>query len=180
MTGRAEAMREVKPDAGNPHLVNGSFEESYKEDAKDVPKSWHYVRQATLVDDDQNAPEGKRYIVFKNETAGRGCQALQGFAVDGKLVKVLGVDFDVQGTNLRFGATRDEMPTVYVTFYDERQDIVGTKGIGPWRGTFPWQHEHAELDVPMKAKTAIIRIGLLGAVGDLAMDNFRLAPVKKP
>jgi len=174
MTGRAETLREVKPDAGNPHLVNGSFEETYQEGDNVVPKSWHYVRQATLVEDDKEAPQGKQYLNFKNETAGRGCQALQGFAVDGKLVKVLSVDFDVKGTNLRFGVTRDEMPTVYVTFYDERQDIVGSKAIGPWRGTFPWQHEHADLDVPLRAKTAIIRIGLLGAVGELGMDNFIL------
>jgi protein-L-isoaspartate(D-aspartate) O-methyltransferase len=180
MTGRAESLREVKPDAGNPHLVNGSFEETYLEDMKEVPKNWHYVRQAKLVVDDQNAPQGKRYIEFKNETPGRGCQALQGFAVDGKLVKVLGVDFDVKATNLRFGATRDEMPTVFVTFYDERQDIVGSKPIGPWRGSFPWQHEHADLDVPLRAKTAIIRIGLLGAVGELSMDNFMLSVGKKP
>jgi len=180
MTGRAENLREVKPDAANPRVVNGSFEETYKEGDKDVPKSWHYVRQATLVEDDKEAPQGKKYIVFKNETPGRGCQALQGFAVDGKLVKLLSVDFEVKAVNLRFGATRDEMPTVYVTFYDERQDIVGTKAIGPWRGSFPWQHEHADLDVPPKAKTAIIRIGLLGAVGELTMDNFILGPGKKP
>jgi protein-L-isoaspartate(D-aspartate) O-methyltransferase len=178
MTGKAESLREVQPDAGNPHLVNGSFEETYLEDEKTVPKSWHYVRQATLVTDDQDAPQGKMYINFKNETPGRGCQALQGFPVDGKLVKVLSVDFDVKATNLRFGATRDEMPTVYVTFYDERQDIVGSKAIGPWRGSFPWQHEHADLDVPLKAKTAIIRIGLLGAVGEMAMDNFILGAGK--
>jgi protein-L-isoaspartate(D-aspartate) O-methyltransferase len=180
MTGRAESLREVKPDAGNPRLVNGSFEETYKEDGKEVPQNWHYVRQATLANDDKDAPQGKRYITFKNETPGRGCQALQGFAVDGKLVKVLSVDFDVKATNLRFGATRDEMPTVFVTFYDERQDILGHKAIGPWRGSFPWQHEHADLDVPPKAKTAIIRIGLLGAVGELSMDNFVLAAGKKP
>ena len=179
MTGQAEQIREVKPDAGNPTLVNGSFEEVYKEDDKEVPTNWHYVRQAMLPIDDQNAPEGKRYIVFKNTTPGRGCQALQGFAVDGKLVKKLAVDFEVRGTDLRYGATREELPMAVVTFYDERQDIVGNRAIGPWRDTFDWQHEHADFDVPLRAKTAIIRIGLLGGTGEIAFDAIMLKAAGK-
>ena len=180
MTGRAESLREVKPDAGRPTLINGSFEDVYLEDGKEVPTAWHYVRQATLPVDDQGSPEGKRSIVFKNETPGRGSQALQGFAVDGKLVKKLLLDFDVRCTNIRYGATRQELPAVVITFYDERQDEVGHRTAGPWRDDFPWRHETVEFDVPPRAKTAIIRLGLLGAVGEAAFDAvlIRAAPAK--
>jgi protein-L-isoaspartate(D-aspartate) O-methyltransferase len=176
MTGTAEKMREVQPDAAHPTLVNGGFEETYKEDGKDVPKSWHYVRQAKLIEDPM-APEGKRDLVFANETAGRGCQALQGFAVDGRAVKALDLKFQVSGTDVRPGSQQTELPTVAITFYDERQDILGQRAVGPWRSTFNWQEEHVVLDVPIRARTAIIRIGLLGACGEIAFDAFRLQAV---
>lgn len=179
MTGKAESLREVMPEAGKPKIINGSFEEMYKENDKDVPSNWHYVRQATLVADETEAPDGRQYIVFKNETPGRGSQALQGFAVDGKLCKAIEVTFEVRATNVRQGVTSDQMPLVAITFYDERQDVVGDRAVGPWRGTIKWQREHAELEVPLKAKTAIVRIGLFGAVGEIAFDNLNIQAVEK-
>jgi protein-L-isoaspartate(D-aspartate) O-methyltransferase len=173
MTGAAEKLREVQPDAANPRLVNGGFEESYEEDERVVPKSWHYVRQAKLVADGF-APEGKFSLVFANETPGRGCQALQGFAVDGRAVKALDLSFRVRGVDVRPGSLQLDLPIAAVTFYDERQDMIGQRAVGPWRGTFDWQKEHAVLDVPVRARTAIIRIGLLGAVGEIAFDGFQL------
>ena len=179
MTGKAEAQREVKPDALNPTLVNGSFETQYLENGKEVPTSWHYVRQATLIADESEAPEGKQYIVFKNAEAGRGSQALQGFAVDGKHVKAIEVSFMVRGTDLRPGTRRDEVPMAVIAFYDERQDTVGERAVGPWRGTFKWQQEREVLEVPLRAKTAIIRIGLLGALGELALDSVQVKAAAK-
>lgn len=175
MTGKAESMREVQPDAKNPKLVNGGFEETYVDGEETVPKNWHYVRQAKLTADG-TVPEGKQYLLFKNETPGRGSQALQGFAVDGRAVRTLDVQFHVRGTDIRPGSLQTELPTVWVTFYDERQDILGSKPIGPWHGTFDWQLEKTQLDVPLKARTAIIRIGLLGAVGEVALDGFVIGP----
>jgi protein-L-isoaspartate(D-aspartate) O-methyltransferase len=181
MTGRAESMREVLPDAANPQLKNGSFEESYDDEGNEVPKNWHYVRQAKLVDDEL-APLGKRYLLFKNDTPGRGCQALQGFSCDGRVVKALEMRFQVRGQDVRPGSLQTDLPTVVVMFYDERNDLMGTRSIGPWRGTFDWQPEKSTLEVPLKAKTAIIRIGLLGAIGEIAFDAFELqnaAPAKR-
>jgi len=178
MTGKAEAQREVKPDALHPTLVNGSFELSYLENEKDVPQSWHYVRQATLVADEKEAPEGKQYIVFKNTEPGRGSQGLQGFAVDGKHVPAIELSFQVRGNDLRPGTRRDEVPMAVITFYDERQDTVGERAIGPWRGTFKWQEEREVLEVPLRAKTAIIRIGLLGGIGEIAFDSVQVKAVE--
>ena len=179
MTGKAETLRETKPDAAKPKLVNGSFEQTYLENEKEVPSNWHYVRQAQIVADETEAPDGKQFIVFSNSTPGRGSQALQGFAVDGKVCKAIEVMFEVRGKDIRPGATRDQMPLVAITFYDERQDVVGDRAIGPWRGTFKWQREHAELEVPLRAKTAIIRIGLLGGQGEIAFDSLDINAVEK-
>lgn len=180
MTGKAEAQREVLPDSKNPTIVNGGFETSYTENDKAVPTSWHYVRQATLTPDDK-APEGKQYLLFQNKDPGRGSQALQGFAIDGKFVKAVELTLQVKGTDIRPGSRRDEVPLASITFYDERQDPVGERAIGPWRGTFPWQVEREIFDVPLKTKTAIIRIGLLGGQGELGFDavQVRAADAKK-
>jgi len=173
MTGAAEKLREVLPDPARPQLVNGGFEEWYDEDGRPVPKAWHYVRQAALVDDPL-APEGARYLAFANETPGRGSQALQGFAVDGRAVKALELRFSVRGTDIRPGSLKTELPMVYVLFYDERQDMLGEATVGPWRGTFNWQAERAVIAVPVRARTAIMRIGLVGSVGEMAFDGFQV------
>ena len=151
MTGKAGTLRETKPDAAKPKLVNGSFEQTYIENEKEVPSNWHYVRQAQIVADETEAPDGKQFIVFSNSTPGRGSQAVQGFAVDGKVCKAIEVMFEVRGKDIRPGATRDQMPLVAITFYDERQDVVGDRAIGPWRGTFKWQREHSDpVDEPRR------------------------------
>ena len=50
---------------------------------------------------DRRHPSGKRYVDFRNDTPGRGCQALQGFAVDGRQVKELQVSLWVRGQEIR-------------------------------------------------------------------------------
>lgn len=177
MTGKAESLREVQPDPANPKLVNGGFEESYLDGDEVVPKNWHYVRQAKLTED-STAPEGKQYLLFKNETPGRGSQALQAFPVDGRIVKRLDVQYQVRAADIRPGTKQTELPAVFITFYGERQDIIISPAIGgPWRSSFDWSPEHVTVDVPPLARTAIIRIGLLGAVGELGFDGFILGPV---
>jgi hypothetical protein len=56
---------------------------------------------------------------------------------------------------------------------------VGEVGLGPWRGTFAWQLESKRINVPLKAREAFLRIGLLGAVGDISFDAVELKAVKK-
>ena len=65
-----------------------------------------------------------------------------------------------------------------ITFYDERRASVGEESIGPFEGTFDWRREQKTLRVPLKAREAILRIGLLGATGQLSLDDlqFRTQP----
>jgi protein-L-isoaspartate(D-aspartate) O-methyltransferase len=46
--------------------------------------------------------------------------------------------------------------------------------MGPWRGTYDWDREEATFEVPSKAREAIIRIGLFGAIGEASFDDLRL------
>jgi protein-L-isoaspartate(D-aspartate) O-methyltransferase len=176
MTGEAESQRRVKPDPGNPQIANGSFEETTKNsEGADEPTGWHYQRQVK-VEADSRAPDGKQYVTFENAEPGRGCHALQGFAVNGKVVSSLDLHYFVRGKNIRPGAKADEVPHIVVTFYDDRRATVGEESVGQFDGTFGWHEETTRIRVPLKAREAIIRIGLLGGTGQLSLDGLRLSP----
>ena len=175
MTGAAEQRREVLPDPLRPTLANSSFEQQIGQTQKVA--LWHYQRQMKLVDDEKEARNGRRYVTFANQDAGRGSHALQGFAVDGRRIAELDVSLWVRGKEIRYGQTRDEWPRLVVTFYDESRATAGEATIGPWRGSFIWQKEEARLSVPLAAREAILRIGLLGAIGEISFDDIRMEAV---
>jgi protein-L-isoaspartate(D-aspartate) O-methyltransferase len=172
MTGEAEQRRRVQPDPARPALRNGDFEEV----AGDPPEltAWHYQRQLEVLTDD-GAPSGRRYVTFRNDHPSRGSQALQGFAVNGRLVKGLDVSLWVRGKDIRPGLN-GEFPVLGISFYDENRATVGEGGLGPWRGTFPWQRQSAKVRVPLRAREAVLRIGLLGATGEISFDAVSLGP----
>jgi protein-L-isoaspartate(D-aspartate) O-methyltransferase len=175
MTGEAEAQREVIPDPTNPRIANGSFEEAVEDgdDQPAEPSGWHYQRQLrheTAMD----APDGTSFVTFHNAEPDRGSHALQGFAVDGRKVSALQLSFSVAGKNIQPGSKPDHLPMVVITFYDERRQVVAEEAAGPFSGTFDWREESKLLRVPLRAREAILRIGLLGAVGELSLDNLQL------
>jgi protein-L-isoaspartate(D-aspartate) O-methyltransferase len=176
MTGKAEAGREVLPDSSNPAIQNGGFESVAGKPP--FPTGWHYQRQLELVTG-KDAPEGNNYATFKNTMPGRGSQALQGFPVDGRKVPQLQLSAWVRARDIRPGQTAKELPGVIVTFYDENRVNVGEAGLAGWRGTFDWQNETKTLNVSPKAREAVIRIGLLGAVGELSLDAVEVKAVKR-
>jgi protein-L-isoaspartate(D-aspartate) O-methyltransferase len=176
MTGKAESGRKVLPDPTRPTIENGGFETIAGDPP--APTGWHYQRQLDLVGD-KDAPEGKNYISFKNTTPGRGSQALQGFAVDGRKVVQLRLSVKVRGRDIHPGPNGKQVAAVVVNFYDERRTPLGEAVFGTWRGTFDWQSETRSLNVPLKAREAIIYIGLLGAVGEVSFDDLKITAVKK-
>lgn len=182
MTGKAEEKREFKPDAANPKILNGGFEETIGDPPE--PLNWHYARQMKFIESD-SAPEGKQYVKFFNDDAGRNSQALQGFAVDGRKVKYLDVSVHVAGKNLQFARIPNSKPEQYYQpgavfiFYDENRTPLGEQVIGPWKGTFDWKKEDRRLEVPPKARECILRVGLLGATGELSLDGFEMTVEKK-
>jgi protein-L-isoaspartate(D-aspartate) O-methyltransferase len=175
MTGKAEEGRAVQPDPLNPRIANGNFEEVVGDPP--TASGWHYQRQMKLSESD--APEGKRYATFSNQSPGRGSHALQGFAVDGRKVSQLDVSVRVRGRDIRPGQNPRQLPVIIISFYDENRATIGEVGLGPWRGTFDWQTEAKRLPVPKKAREAVIRIGLLGATGEIDFDELKLAPAGK-
>ncbi|MDO5566665.1 MAG: protein-L-isoaspartate(D-aspartate) O-methyltransferase, partial [Planctomycetia bacterium] len=61
MTGEAEEKRQEQPDPKNPSIVGGSFEEINT--GSPGPVGWYYTRNVE-VKDDEDAPDGKRILVF--------------------------------------------------------------------------------------------------------------------
>jgi len=173
MTGAAERRRERQPDPLHPQVFNGGFEQVVGED--ELPEGWHYLRQAKVVENPNEAPNGRRYMAFTNEEPGQGCRALQGFAVDGRKVSQLHVSFQVRGKEIRPGQDRTQLPYVAVNFYDKRRGSLVSGLVGPLHGSFEWTREEATIDVPIHAREAIVRIGLLGATGELWIDNLKIS-----
>jgi len=167
MTGKAEAGRQVKPDPVHPAVVNGDFEKTEGEPPQLA--GWHYLRQMDLVSG-KDAPRGSNYVTFRNADSGRSANAMQGFAVDGRKVDRLEVSCFVRGQNIRQGQTPQQVPRLIITFYDENRTPAGYGTLGPWQGTFPWQKEAERIDVPLRAREAILRIGLFGGVGEVSFD----------
>ncbi len=195
MTGKAEDGREVLPDPQTPRLVNGGFEsidpstqppdESEPaavasaspgvppEREAPAPDGWYYRRQLHW-ESGKDAPEGERYATFRNTTPGRGAQALQGLAVDGRFVKQLQVSLWVKGENLRLGETPQQQPLLSITFFDENRGQTGYAFVGPWRDSFDWKHVSETIRVPLKSREAIVCLGLCGATGEASFDDVRI------
>jgi len=171
MTGQAETRRAVLPDPANPTIANGSFEKTLD----DEPAGWHYQRQLTLENNPSEAPDGRRFVSFRNDEPGRAAHALQGLAVDGRKVSKLRLDFSVRGRNIQSGQEQSQWPFIIVTFYDGHRAMIEEARVGPFHGSFDWRADSREFAVPLRAREAIVRIGLLGAVGELSLDNLRLS-----
>ncbi len=176
MTGAAESQRRIQPDPANPAIRNGDFEDVMGDPP--IPSGWHYQRQATL-QNDELAPSGKHYMTFSNEVPGRGSQALQGLAVDGREVKRIEISLRVRGRGLRPGQSRHELPMLAISYYGENRAPLGEGIAGPWRGTFGWETERVRLPVPIRAREAVVRVGLLGGVGELSVDAIELKAVEE-
>ncbi len=171
MTGTAETAREIQPDPLRPTVHNGGFESPPLD--RDFIPDWYYQRQLAWVTDPQ-APEGTHYISFRNDEPGKPAIVMQGFAVDGRQVTRLTVSAWVKCDQVRPGRDSDEMPVIGIVFYDEDRKPLGNRFLGPFRGTFPWREEQAEIRVPAGAREAIIRLGLFGAVGQISFDSVRV------
>jgi protein-L-isoaspartate(D-aspartate) O-methyltransferase len=84
----------------------------------------------------------------------------------------------VRGENIEPGQTPNQLPAIVITFYDEKRAAVGEASIGPFSGSFDWRKESDTVRVPLRAREAILRIGLLGATGRLSLDDFTLKAVE--
>lgn len=173
MTGRAEEIREVKPDPAHPEVVNGSFEKPAL--ANGGQPGWYYEMRAERITD-AAAPDGSHCLQFKNTEPGLQTRLLQGFAVDGRRVTELEVAGWVKLKDVRKGPQSDDQAMIAVTFFDDERRELGHYVLGPFSGSADWHEEKKKLAVPNKAREGILRVGLFGASGEMCVDKlqFRL------
>ncbi len=176
MTGTAEDRRKVKPDPTKSSMANGGFEQISEENK--LPLAWYYQRQLQIVTDDES-PEGKQYAKFSNQDRGRPSHVMQGFGVDGRVIRELDVSLSVQAIGVRPGESRGQDAVLGVTFFDENRRTLGESILGPWRGDSEWQKEMGRFKVPSKARHASVRVGLFGATGELLVDDVRIEVGKR-
>ena len=175
MTGAAEDARKVQADPAHPTLINGDFEE-HPLKTGDVP-GWYYQR-GMVWNVDKHSPSGEHYVSFTNEEPGTPTTLLQGFAIDGAIVRKLKISAFVRTQNVTKGQASDEWPAITIQFYDDKRERLALNWVGPFRGTSAWSEREKEFDVPVNTKEAIISIGLFGAVGRVSFDNIRITPIK--
>ncbi len=170
MTGQAEDQRRVQPDALNPKIENGGFEQVVGD--SDSPVGWHYQRQVHRIAA-ADAPVDTAYVTFHNSVPGRGSQALQGFAIDGRAIRQIELSTWVRAKRIEPASAR-EAPIVAITFYDDQRATVADVALGPWRGTFDWKRESRSIRVPTSSREAVLRLGLFGATGEISFDEVAL------
>jgi hypothetical protein len=66
---------------------------------------------------------------------------------------------------------------IVFTFYDDRRAVVDEARIGPFDGTFDWRTRSDTVSVPLKARECVFRIGLLGTVGEISLDNLQITAI---
>jgi protein-L-isoaspartate(D-aspartate) O-methyltransferase len=172
MTGQAERGREVQPDPLRPTVINGGFEEPPGKTG--YMPGWYYERQHSR-ETDPSAPEGEHYLAFRNREPGNSAHLLQGFAIDGSRISELELSAWVKHEKVAPGRSREELPVIAVTFYDEHRKDLGAAWIGPFQGTSTWRKSTKTIPVPPAAREGILRIGLFGATGEIGLDDVQIS-----
>jgi protein-L-isoaspartate(D-aspartate) O-methyltransferase len=172
MTGAAEEKRQKKPDPNNPEIVNGDF--SKVSGDPPLAAGWYYQRLAEVVRD--AASPVKSFMRFHNTEPGRYAQARQAFAIDGRFVRELKISARVRLKDVKAGPEKYELPLVGVTFYGADRTALIELGLGPFDGTSDWRTESKKIEVPSRAREAIVRIGLFGATGEASFADVKICP----
>ena len=179
MTGAAEESREKQPDAANPKVVNGNFEQPKREQdatTKDFVPGWYYGRQVDLVKAKPSdpPPEGSYFVRFRNETTGLNSHILQGIPIDGREVSMIRLSGHARTEKIKIGLSHDSMPMIAISLYDELRRDLGMFWLGPFRGTRPWRESSRLIRIPTQTREAILRVGMFGSTGQADFDAISI------
>ncbi len=171
MTGHAEDRREVLPDAENPSLANSGFEECLPN--SQTPSAWYYGRQETLLENGE-AAMGQRHLLLENSEPGRPAHIFQGFPIDGRAVREVIISYHVRVLQMGKGRLSESKPGVAIRFFDQRR-VRSTRLVAPLR-TFSneWESVTSSILVPNWSREASLQIGLMGATGQIEVDQVEI------
>ena len=176
MTGHAEERREVLPNGENPSLANPGFETCLPD--SQTPSAWYYGRQETLLENGE-APLGQRHLLLQNSEPGRPAHIFQGFPLDGRAVREVTISYHVRAQRLGKGRIPEATPGVAIRFFDERR-VRSTRLAAPLRiNSSEWQRVTSSILVPNWSREAILQIGLMGATGQIEVDQIEIMPADR-
>ena len=176
MTGEAESRREIQPNSAQPNIVHGGFEKTLS--GTESPAGWYYLRGGRVVPDSE-APEQSHVLQFKNDVPGLSAHTLQAIGIDGFVVESIEIELWTKGRNIRSGTGKDQAARLLIEFYSENRAAIRHANLGPWGGSFDWTKRKRRIPVPRNARLAVIGVGLLGATGQLWVDDVKLTVIEK-
>jgi protein-L-isoaspartate(D-aspartate) O-methyltransferase len=194
MTGEAEEQRSVQPDVKNPVIIGGDFNE-VREDG--LPVGWHYARNVEILTPN-DVPGGKKIARFINKpekkvTANNNnnnnndqnnnknqiqpelknvSQILQGFAVDGREVSKLKINYWIRGQQIVARRGHVMTPTGIISFFDENRRQIAEIPLGSCKGIFTWEEVLRKIPVKPETREAVLLIGLPLATGQLDVHSI--------
>ena len=173
MTGTAEDKRQVLPDPSHPSIINGTFEEAAK--GEEGPRGWHYLRHGELTRGIRKGSKHSRSRMIFQAVGARPCKPFP-LTVARWTNSTFrpGCGSRIRNparapTNYRCWPSR--FTTRSVRWSDSADSVPGAeRQIGSARG---------RIRVPTNAREAIVRIGLLGGVGEVAFDDVQIRGAPK-
>ena len=178
MTGEAEEKRVVQPDAANPTLVNGNFQE-IQEDGN--PAHWHYARNVTVLKGTSDESNVARFVRQRSgKTADMQdlgfSQMLQGFAINGQSVPILRINYWVRGEKVTALQGPVMTPSALLVFYDENRNIIDEIPLGRCTGSFNWRHVSNGIRIQPETREAVLFLGLLVSSGQMDIREVEIKP----
>jgi protein-L-isoaspartate(D-aspartate) O-methyltransferase len=176
MTGEAEEKRAVQPDATKPAVVNGDFREIQKEGS---PAHWHYARNVTVLKGGRNEQNVARFVRQRPAKTAEDAvfsQMLQGFAIDGRHVPILRIDYWIRGERVTALQGPVMTPSAILLFYDENRNVIDEIPLGRCTGTFDWRHISGGIRVRPETREAVLFLGLLASSGQLDIRDVEVKP----
>ena len=80
---------------------------------------------------------------------------------------------------MAWGRSGNEVAGLTISFYDKNRQPLTMVWIGPVQGTKPWHRLTKTFRVPASANEGILRVGLFGGTGTMAVDNVQMSPVAR-
>ena len=178
MTGEAEEKRLVQPDAAKPAIVNGNFQEIHKDS---TPTHWHYARNVAILKGEKNEPNIARFVRKRPDRTSTMqdlgfAQMLQGFAIDGRSVPVLRIDYWIRGERVTALQGPVMTPSATLVFYDENRNLIDEVPLGRCTGTFSWRQISNGIRIKPETREAVLFLGLLVSSGQLDIRDVEVKP----
>ena len=123
---------------------------------------------------DGSSSGGRSFVRFENETPGLDSHLLQGIPIDGQVVSLVRLGALIRTESVRRGTSKEDLPMLALTLYDEDRKELGTVWLGPFRGTMDWKRSSRLVPIPPATREGILRIGLFGATGVADFDEITI------